>query len=314
MSRLRSHLPAIGVAIAAAGIAIAYASVTSRLGGRLALPADDAYRHLSCAAQRAELCAGSPSVTWPALLALPAALLRDHALVVTTFAIAAALYAATVAGCHRLARRIAGELGGVLAAVAILLPSSSARLSPAVRPLPHRAERIVYGITTIVLGIAAYVAFLRWLRFPSQPWYYLPVMGVTATALDAVCIDLRARAMRLGVASAAWAAAAVSLATGDLRSRNSTADVAAGYVRKSAVSGDFVVVSPWYLGVSFARYYDGDAEWETAPPLSDHRIHRFDLVARHKSSRGVAPLRDHVMATLAAGALCVVRGNPVAIN
>jgi hypothetical protein len=112
------RLPPLAIALGALGLAIAYALVTARLAGRLALPADDAYAYLTCATQRA--CAGSPSASWPALLAIPGAVVQGHGLVVVAFWIGALLYAITAATAFVLARRLGGALAGVLAAVATL--------------------------------------------------------------------------------------------------------------------------------------------------------------------------------------------------
>ncbi len=114
---MRRLVPCL-IALAAFGVAIAYASVTARLGGRIALPVDEAYAYLTCATQHA--CGGSPSVSWPALLALPGAVVKGHGLVTAAFWIGALLYAVTVAASFVVARRIGGALAGVLAAIATL--------------------------------------------------------------------------------------------------------------------------------------------------------------------------------------------------
>lgn len=103
----------IGVALAAFGLAIAYATVTTRLAGRIALPVDDAYLYFF---RRAD----SPSVTWQAVLAVPGAIVKGHALVTAAFWIGAVLYALAIAGCFAVARRIGGTLAGLLAAIAAL--------------------------------------------------------------------------------------------------------------------------------------------------------------------------------------------------
>lgn len=112
------RLPPLAIALGALGLAVAYALVTSRLAGRIALPVDDAYSYLTCATRRA--CEGSPSVSWPALLAIPGAVVKGHALVATAFWIGALLYAITVTASFVVARRLGGALAGVLAAVATL--------------------------------------------------------------------------------------------------------------------------------------------------------------------------------------------------
>jgi hypothetical protein len=43
-------------------------------------------------------------------------------------------------------------------------------------------------------------------------------------------------------------------------------------------------VYPFYLGVSFQRYYKGPVAWTTIPPLRAVRIHRYDLVKEAMTS------------------------------
>jgi hypothetical protein len=66
--------------------------------------------------------------------------------------------------------------------------------------------------------------------------------------------------------------------------------------------GDFIIVSPWYCGITFDRYYKGPASWNTLPPLTDHSIHRFDLVREQIQKNGVIqPVFGQIAATLQSG-------------
>jgi hypothetical protein len=70
----------------------------------------------------------------------------------------------------------------------------------------------------------------------------------------------------------------------------------------SASDGDLVVVTPWYYGVSFNRYYHGAAAWTMLPPLEDRSLHRPDLVKRLLARDDpAAPVLERVKATLASG-------------
>ena len=42
--------------------------------------------------------------------------------------------------------------------------------------------------------------------------------------------------------------------------------------------GDLILVCPWYYRVSLGRYYRGPVEVTSVPPLSDVRVHRYDLL------------------------------------
>jgi hypothetical protein len=38
------------------------------------------------------------------------------------------------------------------------------------------------------------------------------------------------------------------------------------------------VLNPWHFAPSFYRYYHGPAPWITVPTMSEHRVHRYDLM------------------------------------
>jgi len=68
---------------------------------------------------------------------------------------------------------------------------------------------------------------------------------------------------------------------------------------------DLIIVTPWYLGISFERYYRGHAPWVTIPPIEFHTFHRFDLVKRRMlmpdQNEVVRPVIDKSRATLKSG-------------
>ncbi len=132
LAKLRPCAPEIAIAIAATVIAWSFVDATLRHTHPFGLPLDDAYIYLTYAKQfgRAEpftyypgggYSAGSTSVMWPMLLAPFWTLgARGHALVWVSYGLCAALYALTCIGCFRLARRITGSLGGLVAAACAL--------------------------------------------------------------------------------------------------------------------------------------------------------------------------------------------------
>ncbi|HEY0990483.1 MAG TPA: hypothetical protein VGD80_25695, partial [Kofleriaceae bacterium] len=132
MRRLRPHAAAIAITVAAIGLAWSFAAGVLQHTRPFGLPLDDAYIYLSYARQfgRGEpftyfhgggYSAGSTSVLWPMVLAPFWSLgARGHALVWVSFALCAALYAATCVACYRLVRGIAGELAGLIAAALVL--------------------------------------------------------------------------------------------------------------------------------------------------------------------------------------------------
>lgn len=63
-----------------------------------------------------------------------------------------------------------------------------------------------------------------------------------------------------------------------------------------------IVINPWYVGVSFDRYYHGAAAWNTVPPISSHALHRYDLVKDAMTvSSPIDPLLRTISDTLKGG-------------
>jgi hypothetical protein len=174
----------------------------------------------------------------------------------------------------------------------------------------------------IIIGAVIYLDSGHWLGFlpkttqsradaPMEPAPdHLPLFaGVTLlTGLAAAaCFEvglprtLHSRAAVFGLAVTTVLGAGY-FARADLGLRMTNIDLIAQQVSAQAAPGDFVIVSPWYAGITFSRYYQGLAAWNTVPPLTDHTIHRYDLVlAGMKTPDALRPLYDKISATLQSG-------------
>lgn len=151
--------------------------------------------------------------------------------------------------------------------------------------------RAAFAATALVAGTLGFAGFVAWSRLPSQPWYYLPAMALAAVAIDALLAPtLRSPRARLGAALAviALAAAHAPAILPAVAVRQTNLDRVAARVAAEATPNDLVVVTPWFCGVTFQRYYHGRAPWITIPPLADHAIHRYDLVAQRMREPGCA--------------------------
>ncbi len=143
--------------------------------------------------------------------------------------------------------------------------------------------RIVHLFALIVILAAAvgYYIFLKKLSYGTQPWYYLALITVIAAAVDlsfsALSHIVAVRVGRLVVSSLLLIA--LSLADfAAVRQKATNIDLIAMKLQKVAGPADLIVVNPWWLGITFNRYYHGATRWETLPMINDHQIHRFDLV------------------------------------
>ena len=84
--------------------------------------------------------------------------------------------------------------------------------------------------------------------------------------------------------------------------RQTNIDQIAGRLHAHAGPEDFVIVYPWYCGVTFQYYYHGQTPWTTLPALADHRLHRYDLLAEKlAASAPIQDVLDRALRTVASG-------------
>lgn len=190
-------------------------------------------------------------------------------------------------------------LGG---AVLLRPPSDLARADTRMTELELR----VFAAAILVSSLAGYAVFLHLAALITSPWYFLPLMAVGAACFDlGISLSILPRMLR----TVAWGILAgtvvlsVPFAVRDLNCRFSNMDLVAGRLMKEISPQDYVVVTPWYLGISFNRYYYGAAEWNTWPPLADHATHRFDLLptTSAEEARVTQPVLDRIAGALRTG-------------
>ena len=144
-------------------------------------------------------------------------------------------------------------------------------------------QNLLYAAITLAGGALAFLAFVVWSRLPTQPWYYLPLIALGSVSLDVLVGPLLRRpGARLASCAIILLVTVLHLpaAAPQLRVRQTNLDLVAADVGKNAGPGDLVIVTHWFFGITFHRYYSGHAPWMTIPPLEDTRIHRYDLLKR----------------------------------
>ncbi len=197
-------------------------------------------------------------------------------------------------------------LGLTVVALGVLVffrpPPSSARLENRLTP----AELQVFAGTILISSLIGYFVFLYFAALITSPWYFLPLM-----ALAAICFDLGIPVSTLPrlARTVVWGiligtiGLSVPFAARDLNCRFSNMDLLVNRLMKETSQQDYVVVTPWHLGISFDRYYHGAAAWDTLPPVADHSTYRFDLVpiSATETARANQPVLDRIANTLQSG-------------
>jgi hypothetical protein len=162
----------------------------------------------------------------------------------------------------------------------------------------------LFCVVALWAGILGFYAFLKSSSLMTQYWYYLPLLAFAVVCLDAVLVAGAGRWPTLLLCAFTLLATSRACQTGCKTDayHQTNIDWAATVVASQAAPGDFVIVSPWYLGVSFNRYYHGPTPWDTIPPMDDHAFHRYDLFKlRMQDPQALQPVLDRLRATLQSG-------------
>src|SRR6266481_4628971 len=198
-------------------------------------------------------------------------------------------------------------IGALAAAVSVLFWRRD-RLPEHVRGL------ILFAGTSLVLGAAGYAVFLKLAELPTQPWHYVPLM-----AFSVVCIDTIFLAAWRWARPAATILAALTISATFLfelpavKCRQTNVDLIAAGLSSEVAPNDYVLVYPFYCGVTFERYYKATASWTTLPPLDDYTLQRWDLfTAKMQTKDPFAPVIDRITSTLQSGNRVWFVGDPSA--
>jgi hypothetical protein len=119
-------------------------------------------------------------------------------------------------------------------------------------------------------------AFILAFRLPAFPRYLLPCVVLAGIGCEMM---LRANLPRLRmlvviavVVSTLWPAWTA------VRLRRTNVDAVTQVLNEQARPEDLIVISPWFLHVSFQRYYRGPAPWITVPDIEHSPITRYRLI------------------------------------
>jgi len=168
------------------------------------------------------------------------------------------------------------------------------------------AECSAFAAVVLIASVSGYYFFLHFAGLITSPWYFVPLMAVAAVCFD-ISISVRnlaglARTVLLSVL-VATAGLSIPFAIRDLNCRFSNMDIAVSRLEAECSPQDYVLVTPWYLGISFSHYSHGMVNWDSLPPVADHSTYRFDLVpvSSIELARLTQPVLDRAADTLKAG-------------
>jgi hypothetical protein len=174
---------------------------------------------------------------------------------------------------------------------------------------PDRTRKIgpedlpLFAAINIACGVFFFFFFLIVAKLPTQVWYWLPPMALVAVCADAALASWHTARewWRTGLIALMVCVPFISGVSMAER-RQTSVDLVAAHLREAAKPEDFIVVYPWYCGITFNRYYHGQTPWATLPPLSDLRLHRYDLLKdKLAATSPTQPVLDKMILALNSG-------------
>jgi hypothetical protein len=167
------------------------------------------------------------------------------------------------------------------------------------------AALLLFLTAVSVLSVIAYYAFLQILSYATRPWYYLPLLCAVAGAID-LAGGILSRAQWFRIARILFAAVALFFLPFKLwnvaHERLTDIDIVTQKLEQEAGPNDLIVLNPWHFAPSFYRYYHGPTPWITVPVMSEHRVHRYDLMkSKMIEADPLSDVRSAIQQTLQSG-------------
>jgi len=166
-----------------------------------------------------------------------------------------------------------------------------------------RNDLTLFAAVTFLLAFTGFLVFLWLAAFPSQSWYLLPLMTVMVASLDLAWPQWpKSMHVAMLALTAGTALIAVPVAGRNLDYHYTNIDVWAQQMNIEVAPEDYIIVVPWFCGITFEHYFKNPAAWDTLPPISDHRTHRFDLAKNQlQNTNAIVPLIKKISVTLQSG-------------
>jgi hypothetical protein len=192
---------------------------------------------------------------------------------------------------------------GALAIIGII--QSLKNINPFEKHCTEEDFQIYCGIS-LITSVIGFFSFLICIpSFSSQAWHYTPLLVIAIISAEPLIRQLTTENLGKGLLlSIIFISNITTLlpAADNTTMRMTSIDHIASAIKQKAGANDLVVLNPWFLGISFSRYYQGPAAWMTFPDLHEITIHRYDLLMeKMKHPKTTCKNMERILSTLQSG-------------
>ena len=192
-----------------------------------------------------------------------------------------------------------------------LLTAIEQPASPARSDAMTRASFVIMVIPFLII---IYTAFLIWSGYAVRPWYLIGLMlalvAVTEAGIAALPEPPRAVRIFLPLLALLVGIPAAANAPAELKRRATNMPDLIAAIEREGGPQDMVVITEWYVGITFNHLYRGDKHWITIPDMGRNSVHRMDLLKeRMMDGRGIARELAQIQSTLLSGHKVFVIGS-----
>jgi hypothetical protein len=190
--------------------------------------------------------------------------------------------------------------------IAIEQPASATRSDAMTRSL--------FVLLVIPMLMVIYTMFMIWSDYAVRPWYLLGLMLVLAAVIEAgvAALPEPPRAMRIILPALALVIGipAAANAPTELKRRATNMPELIAAIEREGGPQDLVIITEWYVGLTFNHLYKGNKPWMTIPDMGRHSVHRMDILkARMMDGQGIQRELEQITSTLHSGHRVFVIGN-----
>jgi hypothetical protein len=199
---------------------------------------------------------------------------------------------------HMLAR-LTDTLGGnvqLFLWVSALILTLSSAVYVCIRRQSQHCTLIIFSGTSLITALIAYPIFLKSFGLYLQPWYFLPFLAICAILLGALIDTLIRPYVHLRIIVVALViGAAILLAptwVKTAQTRWTNIDLITHALNPEVDSKDFILLNSAWEGITFKRYYQGQAPWQSLPGFEGYTHLVHDWARMKQAMQEPEPLAD----------------------